>query len=75
MPATNGLPIERDRAAYAQDRPVSDDTPADRSRRAQWMSLAQHGDATAFRALFPYSCSFVVKSIFQHLAFSLQPFP
>jgi RNA polymerase sigma-70 factor (ECF subfamily) len=52
MPATNGLPIERDRAAYAQDRPVSDDTPADRSRRrAQWMTLAQHGDATAYRAL------------------------
>ena len=52
MPATNGLPIERDRAAYAQDRPVSDDTPADRSRRrAQWMTLAQHGDATSYRAL------------------------
>ena len=39
-------PIERDHAAHAQDRPAPDDTPADRSRRrAQWMTLAQHGDA------------------------------
>lgn len=51
MPVTPGLPIHR-RDAERASRGVTPDVVADRSRRrALWMTLAQHGDATAYRAL------------------------
>jgi RNA polymerase sigma-70 factor (ECF subfamily) len=50
MPVSNGFPL--DLVAFADEAPARDDTPADRSRRrAQWMALAQQGDAAAYRAL------------------------
>ncbi len=53
MPMMHGLPIDAVSAAVVDDAaPVVDDRPAERSRRrAEWMALAQHGDAAAYRAL------------------------
>lgn len=50
MPVTPGLPTHRRHAERVPR--IGADAVADRSlRRAQWMALAQHGDATAYRAL------------------------
>lgn len=52
MPVTNGFPIERELLACAGEPAARDSTTAERSRRrARWMTLAQRGDATAYRAL------------------------
>ncbi len=52
MPVTNGLPMDHRPAVEGHGGAVPGDPAAERSiRRAHWMTLAQHGDAGAYRAL------------------------
>lgn len=51
MPVTPGLPTHGTHAQRAPRGVTPDTTDDRRRRRARWMALAQHGDATAYRAL------------------------